>query len=391
MPRSGPLGHVTVVDLTRVLAGPFCTLVLADLGARVIKVERPDRGDDARHIGPFVGGRSAYFASVNRGKESIALDLRGEADRAVFERLLARADVLAENFRPGALERLGYGWERLHARFPRLVVAATSGFGQTGPYAERPAYDMVVQAMGGIMSLTGQPGGEPTRVGTSIGDLAAGLFTAVAVSAALAERERTGLGRRVDVGMLDCQVALLENALARYGATGHVPGPLGSRHPSIAPFEAYRARDGHLVIAAGNDALFERLCGVLGRPELAVDARFATPAARVEHVEALKSALEEALAQRDVADWLSRLEGEGIPCGPIQDVADLARDPQLEARNMLLRVADPEAGALRLAGNPMKLSDLPDPQERPPAPALDEGRERILAWLDADRGGAEKG
>lgn len=388
MPRSGPLAHVTVVDLTRVLAGPFCTHVLADLGARVIKVERPGRGDDARHIGPFAGGRSAYFASVNRGKESIALDLREEADRAVFERLLARADVLAENFRPGALERLGYGWERLHARHPRLVVAATSGFGQTGPYAARPAYDMVVQAMGGIMSLTGQPGGEPTRVGTSIGDLAAGLFTAVAVSAALAERERTGLGRRVDVGMLDCQVALLENALARFGATGEVPGPLGSRHPSIAPFAAFRARDGHLVIAAGNDALFERLCAVLGRPALAEDARFASPEARVEHVEALGAAIEAALAEADVADWLARLEAEGIPCGPLQDVGDLATDPQLAARNMLVRVADPEAGALRLAGSPIKLSGVPDPEERPPAPALDADRERILAWLDDEEGGA---
>ena len=217
---SGPLADITVLDLTRVLAGPFCTLVLADLGARVIKVEHPERGDDARHIGPFIGDRSAYFASLNRGKQSIGLDLKAPRDREHFEGLVAQADVLVENFRAGTMERLGYGWEALHARHPRLIYAAASGFGHTGPYADRPAYDMVVQAMGGIMSLTGSPGGPPTRVGTSIGDLAAGLFTAIGVNTALYHRERTGEGIKVDVAMLDAQVALLENAIARYGATG---------------------------------------------------------------------------------------------------------------------------------------------------------------------------
>ena len=244
MDRCGPLADVTVLDLTRVLAGPYCTMVLADLGARVIKVERPGGGDDARAIGPFVKGQSAYFMSLNRGKESISLDLRDPADREIFEKLLPRADVLVENYRAGVMEKLGYGWETLHSRHPRLIYAAASGFGHTGPYAGRPAYDLVAQGMGGLMSLTGQPGSEPTRVGTSIGDIAAGLFTAVGVNAALYHRQLTGDGTKIDVAMLDCQVALLENAIARYVATAQVPGPLGSRHPSITPFDAFACADG---------------------------------------------------------------------------------------------------------------------------------------------------
>jgi len=377
----GPLSGLLVVDLTRVLAGPFCTMLLADLGARVIKVEAPGRGDDARQIGPFVDGRSAYFASLNRGKESIALDLKGAADRGVFEKLLARADLLVENFRPGVLARLGYGWPELHARFPRLLLASVSGFGQTGPYAGRPAYDLVVQAMGGIMSLTGHPGGAPTRVGTSTGDITAGLFAAVGIQAALLERERTGEARHVDVAMLDCQVATLENAIARHQATGEVPGPLGSRHPSIAPFEALATRDGWLVVAAGNDALFTRLCESLGRPELARDARFRSNVDRVRNVEALRCLLEAALARRDTTEWLDALGAAGIPCGPINDVAALLVDPQLAARNMLVAVDDPETGRLVLAGNPVKLSGLEDPGSRAPAPPLDAHREQILAEL----------
>jgi CoA:oxalate CoA-transferase len=377
--RTGPFADVTVLDLTRVLAGPYCTMVLADLGARVIKVERPGSGDDARAFGPFAGGRSAYFASLNRGKQSIALDLEAPADRAIFEALLARADVLVENFRPGALERLGFGWDALSPRFPRLVYAAVSGFGASGPYAQRPAYDVIAQAMGGIMSLTGQPGGPPTRVGTSIGDIAAGLFTAIGVGAALHHRAASGRGTKVDVAMLDAQVALLENALARYLATGEVPGPLGSRHPSIAPFAAFAAADGHLVLAAGNDGLFAKLCAALGRPGLAAEARFATNEARVRSADALRDELESALAGRRVAEWLPLLEAAGVPCGPIQDVAQVLADPQVAARNMVIR-----AGEARMAGNPVKLAAFPDPAERPPAPELDQHRAAILRELGLD-------
>jgi len=384
MPASGPLGGTLVLDLTRVLAGPYCTMVLGDLGARVIKVEPPKGGDDARQIGPFMAGRSAYFVSLNRGKESIALDLKHEGDRAIFDGLLARADVVVENYRPGVMERLGYGWPALHQRHPRLVLASISGFGQTGPLARRPAYDLVVQGMGGIMSLTGHPGGAPTRVGTSTGDITAGLFGAIGIQAALFERVHTAQGRHVDVSMLDSQVATLENAIARHQATGEVPGPLGSRHPSIAPFEALATADGWITVAAGNDSLFGKLAAALEREELCRDPRFASNDDRVQNVEALKRELEAALAARGSADWLEALESAGIPCGPIQDVAQVVSHPQLAARNMLVSVEDPIAGRLRLAGNPVKLSGVEDPDQRSPAPELDEHRAQILAELQED-------
>ena len=378
---SGPLSGIVVVDLTRVLAGPYCTMVLADLGARVIKVETPAGGDDSRHFGPFVKGKSAYFMSLNRGKESIALDLKKPEDRATFEALLAKADVLVENYRPGTMEKLGYGWDVLHARWPRLIYAAASGFGHSGPYSTRPAYDMVVQAMGGIMSVTGHPGAPPTRVGTSVGDITAGLFTTVGINAALYHRAQTGQGIKVDVSMLDCQIAILENAIARYAATGKAPGPLGARHPSITPFEAYHALDGYLVIAAGNDTLFRKTAEVLDRPGLATDPRFTNNELRTRHVEALKLEIEAALAARPVADWLAALEAAGVPCGPINDVAQALHDPQVRARNMVVTVDDPVAGSLIMAGNPIKLSDFPDPATRGAVPDLDGDRAAVEALL----------
>jgi CoA:oxalate CoA-transferase len=380
---AGPLSGVLVVDLTRVLAGPYCTMVLADLGARVIKIEAPGRGDDARAIGPFLGDHSAYFMSLNRGKESIALDLKNPEDRNIFERLLARADVLVENFRPGAMERLGYGWDELHARFPRLIAAGTSGFGQTGPYAERPAYDVIAQAMGGIMSITGHPGGEPTRVGTSIGDITAGLFTAIGIQAALVERHRSKIGQRVDVSMLDSQVAILENAIARYSVTGEVPGPIGSRHPSIAPFDTFATQDGLVVIAAGNDELFARLCEAIGAPEWTEDERFGTNEQRTQNADALKTLIEAALAKRTTSEWLEVLQRSRLPCGPLNDIAQLIEDPQVISRNMVVSADDGAGGSLQMAGNPIKLSAHEDPATREAAPALDGDRQRILDELDA--------
>jgi CoA:oxalate CoA-transferase len=367
---TGPLHGITIVDLTRVLAGPYCTMVLSDLGARVIKVERPGVGDEARYVGPFIGDVSAYFASLNRGKESVALDLRDAAHRARFDALLADADVVVENFRGGVMERLGYGWDDLHARFPRLVYAAVSGFGHTGPYAERPAYDMVVQAMGGIMSITGADGGDPTRVGTSIGDLAAGLFTVAGIEAALVHRERTGETTKVDVSMLDSQVALLENAIARYMATGVSPAPIGNRHPSITPFAAYRATDGWFVVAVGNDSLFRRLCDALDATSLAADPRFTTNASRTEHVDALTEALQAVFAANSVTHWLDVLTGAEVPCGPVNDVAEVLADPQVRARNMVVEVDDPRLPAFSVAGNPIKLSAFADPASRGPVPSL---------------------
>jgi CoA:oxalate CoA-transferase len=370
--RTGPLDGVTVVDLTRVLAGPYCTMVLSDLGADVIKVERPGTGDDARHIGPFINGISAYFASLNRGKRSVTLDLHDEAGRAAFDDLLRDADVVVENFRGGTFDRLGYDWPTLQQRYPRLIYAAVSGFGHTGPYATRPAYDMVVQAMGGIMSITGHEGGEPTRVGTSVGDIFGGLFTAIGVVSALFHRALTGETTKVDVSMLDCQVAVLENAIARFMATGTSPAPLGAHHPSIAPFGAFRAADGWLVIAAGNDRLFRRLCETLDAAHLPDDDRFRTNPTRTEHRRELQRSLEKALGARPVAQWLAELEDADIPCGPINDVAAVLADPQVQARNMVVPVDDARLDGFSVAGNPIKLSAFPDPPTRGPVPDLRE-------------------
>jgi CoA:oxalate CoA-transferase len=384
--KSGPLAGIVVVDLTRVLAGPYAALLLAELGARIIKVEPPGKGDDSRHIGPFVktksgGTKSGYFMSVNRGKESIALDLKADADREIFYALLSKADVLIENYRGGTMEKLGLGYETLKQKFPQLIYAAVSGFGHTGPYAKRPAYDMVVQAMGGIMSLTGHPGTPPTRVGSSVGDLTAGLFTTIGIVTALYDRKNTGAGQKVDVAMLDSQVAILENAISRYFATGDVPGPLGSRHPSITPFAAYAAKDRHIVIAAGNDGLFAKMAEVLGHAEWARDPRFATNPARMEHWQVLHAEMEDALRERPAKEWLAELEAAGIPSGPLNNVADVVADPQVLARNMIVSVEDPDAGTLKMQGNPIKLSAHTDPTTRKHAPDLDADRAAILKEL----------
>ena len=378
---TGPLSGITVVDMSRVLAGPFCTMILADLGARVIKVEVPSRGDDSRHIGPFVGGKSAYFMSLNRGKGSIALDLKKEDGRRLFERLLAKADVLLENFRPGAMEKLGYDWQSLHQKYPTLIYAALSGFGHSGPDSGQPAYDLVIQARGGIMSITGQPGGPPTRVGSSMGDITAGMYTAIGVCAALRSRDVSGQGVMVDVAMLDCQVAILENAIARYMAEGVAPGPLGTRHPSITPFDVYATADGWIVICAGNDQLWQKLCRTLDREDLIADERFASNDLRTQNQAEVKKELESSLGGQSSAHWLELLEKAGIPSGPINDLTGVMEDPQVAARNMLVKAEDPEAGTVTMAGNPIKMSGFADPASRTPAPRLDESREEILAWL----------
>lgn len=377
----GPLKGITVLDLSRVLAGPFCTMILADLGARVIKVENPGTGDDSRAYPPMVEGVSAYFASINRGKESVCLNLKQQEDREIFEKLLKKSDVLVENFRPGVMERLGYGWDTLHEKYPRLIYAAASGFGHSGPYSKRAAYDMVVQAMGGIMSITGYPGGEPVRVGTSIGDLTAGLYTALAVTTALYSRTLTGKGVKADIAMLDCQVAFLENAIARYTASQEIPAPLGARHPSIAPFGAFRTRDSHIIIAAGNDGLFEKLADVLRRSDLKINPLYKTNPLRVENVEMLKEDLEQTLTGETTAFWLEAINGAGVPCAPINTVKDVVEDPQIRQRNMIVETEDPAAGIIRMAGNPVKLSGFPDPEKRAAAPALDQHRKQILDEL----------
>ena len=377
----GPLSGIVVVDLSRILAGPYCTLLMAEMGARVIKVEPPKGGDDARAYGPFINGKSTYFASVNRGKESIALDLKNDADRATFEKLLAKADVVVENFRPGTMEKLGYGWDALHPKYPKLIYAAASGFGHSGPNSKDPAYDMVMQGMGGIMSITGNEGQPPSRVGMSIGDIGAGLYTAVAVNAALVHRLKTGESTKVDIGMFDCQLALLENAIMRYTVEGEIPGPLGARHPTITPFQAFKTSDGAIIIAAGNDGLFVKTCEALGRPDMAANADYKTNALRQKHHGRLEREMEDVLKANTTAHWIAVVGKAGVPCGPINNIAQALAHPQVAARNMVVEVPDGSGGMLKLAGNPLKMSAFTDPPTRPPAPDLDSDRDAILSYL----------
>ncbi|UWQ06134.1 CaiB/BaiF CoA-transferase family protein [Aliiroseovarius crassostreae] len=379
----GPLDGITIVDLTHVLAGPYCSMILSDLGAKVIKVEMPGIGDDTRHFPPFRDGHSAYFATINRDKQSIALNLKQDDDRAIFDKILTRADVVMENYRPGVMERLGYGWEDLHARFPQIIYGAVSGFGHTGPEALKPAYDMVVQARGGVMSITGEKNREPVRVGASVGDIVAGMFLGHGLLAALYHRERTGEGQKVDVAMLDSQLAILEHAVAISNETGVAPGPSGARHPSIAPFEAFHAEDGLFVIACGNDALFQRLCAELGKPKLAERDEFRSNLDRCQNVMQLRRRIELITLDHPVSYWLEKLTAAGIPCAPIQNVAQVMQDPQILARNMVLDLPAPDGGTFKAAGNPIKMSAMADHNDHAAAPLLDEHRQDILNWLEA--------
>ena len=374
----GPLKNLLVIDLTRVLVGPYCTMILSDLGARVIKIEAPEIGDDSRKFGPFVKDQSAYFMSLNRGKESIALNLKNEDDKRIFEKILSKADILVENFKPGTLEKWGYGWKDVCKKYPKLIYASASGFGQTGPLKNLPAYDMVVQGMGGLMSVTGQPNSEPTRVGTSIGDITAGLFTAIGINAALYDREKTGRGMFIDVSMLDSQIAILENAIARYLSKNEIPKPMGSRHPSIAPFEAFRTKDSYIIIAAGNDKLFEKLCEHLDIKECINDNRFNANSKRCENMDDLKKIIEEKLISKSTAQWIKSMEDLKIPCGPIYNIKQAVENPQVEARNMIVKSFHKIIGEFKLAGNPIKMSSYNDETKRGDIPDLDEHREKIL-------------
>ncbi len=375
---NGPLKDLLVVDLTRVLVGPYCTMILSDLGARVIKIEAPEIGDDSRKFGPFVKDYSAYFMSLNRGKESIALNLKNEDDKKIFEKILAKADILVENFKPGTLEKWGFGWKQVSKKYPKLIYASASGFGQTGPLKELPAYDMVVQGMGGLMSVTGQPNSEPTRVGTSIGDITAGLFTAIGINAALYDRQKTGKGMYIDVSMLDCQIAILENAIARYLSKNEIPKPMGSRHPSIAPFEAFKTKDSYIIIAAGNNKLFENLCNALDLKYLIMDEKYKSNSSRSENMNELKKILEQKLINKTTNEWVKNLESLKIPCGPIFNIKEAVENPQVEARNMIVKAYHKVIGDFKLAGNPIKMSTYEDEKTRGDIPDLDEHREKIM-------------
>ncbi|MDR2507078.1 MAG: CoA transferase [Candidatus Accumulibacter sp.] len=374
------LEGITVLDLSRVLAGPYCGMMLADNGANVIKVEPPDVGDDSRAFGPFVGKESAYFMSLNRNKRSITLNFKRKEEIELFREMVKKADIVLENYRPGTMEKFGIGYDELKKIKPDLVYAACSGFGHSGPYMLKPAYDIIVQAMGGVMSITGLEGGEPTRLGASLGDIIAGIFTAWGVMLALYHRQRTGEGQKVDVGMLDCQVAVLENAIARYVTSGQVPGPLGNRHPSITPFSAFTAKDGHIIVGAGNDRLWEKLCNELKCPELIADARFNTNGNRTSNVKELSEILNRIFITRTIDEWMQLLEAAGLPCAPINTVDKVVNDPQIKAREMIVEVKHPVAGNLKMPGVPVKLSATPGAVERP-SPLLGEHTAEILKEL----------
>jgi CoA:oxalate CoA-transferase len=316
--------------------------------------------------------------SLNRGKESIALNLKNNDDKKIFEKILAKADILVENFKPGTLEKWGYGWKEVSKKYPKLIYASASGFGQTGPLRELPAYDMVVQGMGGLMSVTGQPNTEPTRVGTSIGDITAGLFTAIGINAALYDRQKTGKGTFIDVSMLDCQIAILENAIARYLAKNEIPEPMGSRHPSITPFEAFKTKDSYIIIAAGNDKLFKNLCNVLQIQEISTDERFSTNSLRSENVDQLKKIIEEKLSLKTTDVWIKEMEQLKIPCGPIFNIKQAVENPQVQERNMIISSFHKKIGEFKSAGNPIKMSTYRDEKTRGDIPDLDEHREKII-------------
>jgi CoA:oxalate CoA-transferase len=377
-----PLRGIRVLDLSRVLAGPFCAMNLADLGAQVIKVEMPERGDDSRGFAPKIPNSddSGYFYSVNRGKLGITIDLRQAEGADLLIELAHKADVVLENFSPGTMDRFNLGWERLHAANPRLILCSISGFGQSGPMASAPAYDIVAQALGGTMSITGPAGGEPTRCGVSVGDLAAALYAVIAILAALRERDLSGTGQHLDIAMLDCQVAWLEGALARYSATGQVPGPIGSRHPSITPFQQFHASDGYFVAGCGNEPIWQRFCDAIGLPELKTDARFLLNADRTHHHVRLEPILMKHFAPRPRAHWLKLLEAANVPCAPIARVDEVAQNPQLLAREMILKADHPKFDGLIVAGSPIKAAGGGDkPNTR--APDLGEHTDALLRGL----------
>ena len=376
-----PLDGITVLDLSRVLSGPFCTMLLADMGARVIKIEHPERGDDTRHWGPpFVGTESAYFLSVNRNKESVALDFKQPEARPIMDALIARADVLVENFRVGALDRAGFGYDALHAAHPRLIYCSVTGYGRTGPRAKEAGYDAVTQAESGLMSITGPEGGDPFRLGVAIADIVAGMYAAQGILLALIARHRTGEGQLIDISMLDTTASVLTYQASAYFATGTPNTRLGNRHPSIAPYDTFATRDGVLVLAVGNDDQWQRFCRIAALDTAAADERFRTNAGRVRHYADLLPVITRKMRERTTDEWMAALRDAGVPAGAVRDVGEALSDPQLQAREMIARVDHEARKALQVLGVPVKLSETPGGVRRPP-PKLGEHTQAVLEEL----------
>ncbi len=376
-----PLEGIRILDLSRVLAGPYCTMLLGDLGAEVIKVERPGTGDDTRAWGPpFAGGESAYYLCANRNKKSITVNLKSATGQEIVRRLAQVSDVLVENFKVGELTELGLGYGHLKTLNPGLVYCSITGYGQTGPDSDLPGYDFIIQGRGGVMSITGEPDGEPMKVGVAIVDITAGLFAANAIQAALLARVRTGQGQAIDISLLDAQVAWLANVASNYLVSGQRPGRFGNGHPTIVPYQSFRARDGFFCLAVGNDGQWQKLCRMLGRRELADDRRFATNPARVQHREVLIALLQEIFSTQDIAFWLREIAAAGIPCGPVQAIDQVFADPQVLARDMVWTAPHPTAGEVRLTGSPLKLSETPVAYRAHP-PLLGEHTDEVLTSL----------
>ena len=376
------LSGVRVLDLTRALAGPYCTLMLGDYGADVIKIELPGRGDDTRHWGPpYIDGESAYFLSINRNKRSLTLNLKDPTGREVFMRLARNADVVVENFTPGVVNRLGIDYEAVKAENPRIVYSSISGFGQTGPYREKPAYDQMMQGLGGIMSLTGDPDGQPQKTGVALADIGAGMLAAYAVMTALFHRERTGVGQYIDVSMLDLQVAWLTYQAATYFATDTPPPRVGAAHPNLVPYQAFKCADGKYInVAVGNERFWQRFCKALGREDLVEMPEYAQNKDRVKNRDQLVALLQQEFDTRSTNRWVDILEEAGVPCGPINDLADVFSDPQVKARDMLLEVQHPSAGKIKQTGIPIKFSATPGSIDSPP-PLLGQHSKEILLEL----------
>jgi formyl-CoA transferase/CoA:oxalate CoA-transferase len=368
---------VRVLDLSRVLAGPFCSMILGDMGAEVIKVEEPGKGDDTRSWPPFLGGEATYFLAVNRSKQSLTLNLKAAEGRAILQRLVRKSDVLLENFRGGTMERLGLGYTSLAKLNPKLVYCAISGFGESGPEASRAGYDLVVQAESGIMDITGFEDGPPVKVGTSIADLVAGMSAAHGITLALLARHRTRRGQKVEISMQDAMAALLTYQAGIYFGTGQKPGRRGNTHPSIVPYEVFRAADAYLTLGVANNSLWQRCCAALERPELARDERFAGEASRVQNRETLVPLLNEILGARTADEWLKRFEAAGVPAGRIRTVAEVCESEHLKARGMIVTLPHPKAGPIRVLGVPVRLHATPGKAAAPP-PLLGQHTERVL-------------